>query len=204
MGFPKRFMPSRIVLKHRYPGVSDAVFMTSRDGLRFKRWGEAIIRPGLQKERWGNRNNMIAWGILETRSDIPGTPNELSLYSMEGYYQGESCQMRRFTLRIDGFVSVQAPLSGGEVVTRPIVFQGKELVINFSTSAAGSVQIEIQNAEGKPIEGFSLEDSEEIYGDELERVVTWKSGSDVSKLAGKPSRLRFVIKDADIYSLQFR
>jgi hypothetical protein len=147
---------------------------------------------------------MIAWGILETRSDIPGTPNELSLYSMEGYYQGESCQMRRFTLRIDGFVSVQAPLSGGEVVTRPIVFQGKELVINFSTSAAGSVQIEIQNAEGKPIEGFSLEDSEEIYGDELERVVTWKSGSDVSKLAGKPSRLRFVIKDADIYSLQFR
>ena len=204
MGFPKRFMPSRRVLEHRYSGVSDAVFMTSRDGLSFKRWGEAIIRPGLQKERWGNRNNMIAWGILETKSDIPGTPNELSLYSMEGYYQGESCQMRRFTLRIDGFVSVQSPLKGGELVTKPLVFEGKELVINFSTSAAGSVRVEIQNAGGEAIEGFALADSAEIYGDEIERVVTWKGGSDVSKLSGKPIRLRFSIKDADLYSLRFR
>ncbi len=204
MGFPKRFMPSRRVLEHRYSGVSDAVFMTSRDGLRFKRWGEAIIRPGMQKERWGNRNNMIAWGILETKSDIPGVPNELSLYSMEGYYQGESCQMRRFTLRIDGFVSVQTSLSGGEVVTKPLVFEGSELVINFSTSAAGSVRVEIQDAEGKAIEGFTLADSAEIYGDELERVVTWKDGSDVSKLPADPIRLRFVVKDADLYSLRFR
>ena len=112
--------------------------------------------------------------------------------------------MRRFTLRIDGFVSVQAPLSGGEVVTKPIVFKGKELVINFSTSAAGSVRIEIQNAEGGAIEGFALEDLEEIYGDELEHAVTWKNGSDVSKLAGKPIRLHFIIKDADLYSLRFR
>ena len=203
MGFPKRFMPSRRVLEHRYNGVSDAVFMTSRDGLNFKRWGEALIRPGFQKERWGNRNNMIAWGILETKSDIPGTPNELSIYSMEGYYQGESCQMRRFTLRIDGFVSVQAPLNGGEVVTKPLLFAGKELVINFSTSAAGSVRVEIQNAKGEAIEGFTLDDSAEIYGDEIEKLVTWKNGSDLSRLAGKPIRLRFVMKDADLYSMQF-
>ncbi|MFQ6040154.1 MAG: hypothetical protein ACE5PV_04795 [Candidatus Poribacteria bacterium] len=205
MGFPKRFVPTRTAIKHHSPGVSDAVFMTSRDGLRFKRWGEAIIRPGLQKERWGNRNNMIAWGILETESDIPGTPNELSLYSMEGYYQGESCQMRRFTLRIDGFVSVQAPLSGGEFVTKPLVFEGEELVINFSTSAAGSIQVEIQDIDGKPVDGFALSDCPEIFGDAIERVVTFKDdGSDVSKLTGKPIRLRFVIKDADLYSIQFR
>lgn len=204
LGFPKRFMPSRKMAQHRHGGVSDGVFMTSRDGLRFKRWGEAIIRPGLQKERWVNRNNMTAWGIIETKSAIAGTPDELSIYSSEGYYVGDSCQLRRYTVRIDGFVSVQAPLNGGEFVTKPLVFKGKELVINFSTSAAGSVRFEIQNAESEAIEGFTLADSEDIYGDEIEQVVSWKGGSDVSKLVDKPIRLRVVMKDADLFSIRFR
>jgi len=204
MGFPKRFMPSRKMAQHRHGGVSDGVFMTSRDGLRFKRWGEAIIRPGLQKERWVNRNNMTAWGIIETKSAIAGTPDELSIYSSEGYYVGDSCQLRRYTVRIDGFVSVQVPLNGGEFVTKPLVFKGKELVINFSTSAAGSVRFEIQNTEGEAIEGFTLADSEDIYGDKIEQVVSWKGGSNVSKLVDKPIRLRVVMKDADLFSIRFR
>jgi len=122
MGFPKRFVPSRQPMSHRYPGVSDGVFMTSRDGLEFKRWGEAFVRPGPQKVRWVNRNNMTAWGILKTKSAHPGTPDELSIYSTEGYYRGDSCQIRRYTIRIDGFVSVRAPLSGGTFTTKPLVF----------------------------------------------------------------------------------
>jgi hypothetical protein len=203
MGFPKRFVPSRQVGEHRYSGVSDGVFMTSRDGLKFKRWGEAIVRPGLQKERWINRNNMTAWGILKTKSTIPGTPDELSIYSTEGYYTGKACRLRRFTYRIDGFVSIQAPLTGGELVTKPLIFKGKELVINFSTSAAGSIRVEIQDGQGKPIDGFSLAESPEIYGDEIEGVVTWEGNSDLGKLAGKPVRLRFVLKDADLFSIRF-
>ena len=34
-------------------------------------------------------------------------------------------------------------------------------------------------------------------------VVTWKSGADVSALSGRPVRLRFELKDADLYSLRF-
>lgn len=204
IGFPKRFVPSRRAVEHRYAGVSDGVFMTSRDGQTFNRWGEAIIRPGLQKVRWVNRNNMTAWGILKTKSGIADTPDELSIYSTEGYYTGPACRLRRFTYRIDGFVSIQAPLSGGEFVTRPLVFKGKELSINFSTSAAGSIRAEIQNAQGRPLKGFKLTESTEIYGDEIERTVTWKAGGNLSKLAGKPIRLRFVLKDADLYSIRFR
>ena len=85
-----------------------------------------------------------------------------------------------------------------------IVFEGKELVMNFSTSAAGSVRVEIQNIDGKPIEGFTLDDCPEIFGDRIEQVVKWKGGSDVSKLVGKPIRIRFVLKDADLYSIRFR
>jgi len=204
MGFPKRFVPGRRGAKHVYPGVSDGVFMTSRDGLSFHRWGEAFVRPGLQADRWVCRNNMLAWGIVTTKPTVAGTPDELSLYCIEGYYSGDSCQMRRYTLRVDGFVSVAAPFKGGEMLTKPIVFDGKELVINFATSAAGSVRVELRDAKGTPIPGHTLRDCPEIFGDSLDQVVAWKGGSDVSALAGKPVRLRFVMKDADLFSIQFR
>jgi hypothetical protein len=176
--------------------------MTSRDGLHFKRWGEAFVRPGLQDSRWENRNNMTAWGILETAPDIPGTPNELSIYTTEGYYVGPE-HLRRHTVRLDGFVSVHACYTGGEMITKPLVFKGKHLVMNYSTSAAGSVRIEIQDAAGKPITGYALADCPEIYGDSVAEAVRWKGGNDVGKLAGTPVRLRVVMKDADLYSIQF-
>ena len=204
LGFPKRFVPGRQGVPHRHSGVSDAVLITSRDGLSFHRWDEAFIRPGLQPERWVNRNNYPAWGLVVTPSDVPGAPDELSLYTTEGYYTGASCQLRRHTIRIDGFVSVRAPLAGGQMVTKPLVFDGKELVINFSTSGAGSIQVEIEEADGRPIPGFTLDDSPEIFGDAIERVVAWKAGSDLGALAGKPVRLGFVLRDADLYSIRFR
>ncbi len=101
-------------------------------------------------------------------------------------------------------MSVCAPLSGGELLTRPVVFAGSKLVLNYSTSAAGSVQVELQDAQGVPLLGFALADCHEIYGDQIERVVAWKGSSDLGKLAGAPVHLRFVLKDADLYSIQFR
>jgi len=99
---------------------------------------------------------------------------------------------------------VQALLSGGELITKPLVFAGKELIINFSTGAAGSIRAEIQDDDGTPIPGYTLADSEETFGDELARVVSWKGGSDVGRLAGRPIRLRLALKDADLYAIQFR
>jgi hypothetical protein len=94
-------------------------------------------------------------------------------------------------------------MSGGEFVTKPITFTGKHLVLNFSTSAAGSVRVELQDAAGKAVSGFALDDCEETFGDSLERTIYWKGGNDVSALAGKPVRVRFVLKDADVFSLRF-
>ena len=52
--------------------------------------------------------------------------------------------------------------------------------------------------------GFALADATELFGDEINRTYAWKSGTDVSTLAGKTIRLRFVMKDADLYSFRFR
>ena len=111
----------------------------------------------------------------------------------------------RYTLRVDGFASVQAPLSGGELITKPLLFAGRALVLNFSASAAGSIQVELlRDQMNTPIEGFRLEDCVDVLGDDLARVVRWKGGQDLSGLAGTPVRLRFVLRDADLYSIRFR
>ncbi len=133
-------------------------------------------------------------------------PDKLSLYVYDGGFwttNDKATRLRRYTLRIDGFVSMQASLSGGELVTKPLIFEGKELVMNYATSAAGSLQVEIQDTGGRPIPGFGLADSPEIYGDRIDGKVTWKSGADLGPLAGKPVRLRFVLKDADLYAFRF-
>ncbi len=66
------------------------------------------------------------------------------------------------------------------------------------------MRVEIQNATGNPIPGFALDDCPEIIGDEIGRVVAWKGGPDVSQLTGRPVRLRFAMKDADLFAFRFR
>jgi len=117
--------------------------------------------------------------------------------------QDRPAYLRRYTLRIDGFVSLQAPLSGGEALTKPLRFQGDRLMLNYSTSAAGSVRVEIRDAGGQALPGVALEDCAELYGDSLEQAVLWKSGTSLGALAGKPVRLRLELRDADLFSLRF-
>ncbi len=204
VGLPMRFHPGRTVPGSGVSGVSDAVFMSSRDGLHWKRWPEAFIRPGLQEECWYSRCNLPARGIPVTPATVAGAPDELSIYATENFYSGGTVRLRRHTLRMDGFVSVNAPYTGGQFTTKPLAFDGRELVINYSTSAVGSITVEIQDAEGNSVEGHRLEQCREIYGDHIERVAKWEGGSDLSSLARKPVRLRFAVKDADLYSIQFR
>jgi hypothetical protein len=63
--------------------------------------------------------------------------------------------------------------------------------------------VEIQDAAGRALPGFSLADCQPVFGDTIQRMVTWQKGGDVSSLAGRTVRLRFVLKDADLYALQF-
>lgn len=201
VGFPMRFVPERksIGLPPRTTdGLSDAVFISSRDGMHFDRtFLEAFIRPGLDPANWGNAhgNNTPVWGLAQT------TATEISLYWCENY--GLTPQVRRGTLRTDGFASVQAPYQGGEFVTPTLVHTGKRLVLNCSTSAVGSIRVELQDAAGKPLPGYTLEESDPIWGDELARPVSWKGRTDVGATAGKAVRMRFVMRDADLYALRF-
>jgi hypothetical protein len=210
LGLPTRFMPGRRALTDAQTKAlgtatgfdfrndcADILLTSTRGGAALNRtFLEAFIRPGLDPRNWTSRANYAVCGIVQSG------PEELSLYVNHnlGY---PTAHVRRYTLRLDGFVSVNAPFAGGEMTTKPITFAGRRLTLNYSTSAAGSVRVEIQDAQRQPIPGFFLADCPEIIGDQIERVVAWKGGDDLSTLAGQPVRLRFVFQDADLYSIQF-
>ena len=209
-----RFMPGRRVLSDAQaaaikvnPGyfkdTSDAIFMTTRPaegaghvGCYDRTFLEGFIRGGIGPQNWVSRTNYPALNVVQTG------PAEMSVYVNQDYAQ-PTAHLRRYSLRLDGFASLRADYHGGEMVTKPLLFTGRELSLNFATSAAGGVRIELQDASGQPLPGFSLADCQEQIGNELDRVVSWKSGANISALAGKPVRLRFVMKDADVFALQF-
>lgn len=202
----QRNRQARFTCSKRYgTAVTDAVLLASRDGETVRLWEESFMRPGPRtKESWVYGDNFIFWGLVETVSQLGDAPNEISFYSTESYWEGDSTKIRRSTLRLDGFVSAQATCAGGDLVTKPLLFAGNTLSINFETGGAGEVKVEIQDTDGKPIPGYTSAECFPIFGDHIDFPVTWRgTGTDVGALAGKPVRLRFTLKDADLYAFRF-
>jgi hypothetical protein len=192
IGFPTRYLPdqgSRV----------EPVFMTSRDGRTFRRWTEPVIPEDAPRDRGGNRSNYMAWGIVS----LPGNDRELSVYATEAYYTGPDSRLRRFTYRVDGFVSVSAGADGGQLVTKPLNFSGNQLEVNYQAAPGGRIRVELQNADGVPIQGLSLADCQPLEGDAIDQQVCWTGGNIAGTSTGRPMRLRFELKNADLYSFRF-
>ena len=161
VGIAARFMPGRQVISESQakslnvnPGYfkdcSDAVLLTSRGGDVYDRtFMGALIRPGIGLQNWVSRSNYPALNIVQTG------PAEMSIYVNQNYAQ-PTAELRRYSLRLDGLASVSAPYAGGEMITKPLTFTGDRLLINFATSAAGGVRVEIQDRDGCPEPGFAL------------------------------------------------
>ncbi len=81
LAFPKRFQPWRKLYSSTpFPGASDAILFSSRDGLHWDRqFMEAFIRPGRDEGNWTPRNNLVSVGVHPTASD------EISLYILRNY-----------------------------------------------------------------------------------------------------------------------
>ena len=222
VGFPTRYtarpvsnrlaaLPPKALrreLGNAYPRIasdlSDGLFMSSRDGTNFNRWDEAFIRPRRESpenaRNWMYGDNYQSYGLFPTKDENGRL--EISFLVSHGYWQEYKSHIRRYSIRPDGFVSLNAKYAGGEVITKPIRFSGTRLELNYATSAAGSLKVELLDANGMPLEGFSLKECEELTGNSLHQIVSWQGGG-LSRLAGRPIRLRFVLKDADLFSFKF-
>ena len=164
-----RFLPGRQVLNEKqarqlkvnpnyFKDCSDAVLLTSRGGSVYDRtFMEAFIRPGIGLQNWGSRSNYPALNIVQTGA------SEMSVYVQHDYAQ-PTAHLRRYSLGLDGFTSIYAPYKGGSMTTKPFMFTGGKLLLNFATSAPGYIKVEIQDTKGEPITGYSLSDAQELIG----------------------------------------
>lgn len=204
-----RFFPDRKILsdqqltelkvdQSQHKGLSEPYLMSTRGGSAYDRtFMEAFIRPGTGPNNWSARTNYPVLNVVQT------SPEELSVYVNQDYAQ-PTAHLHRYSLRIDGFTSINAPYSGGRILTKPFIFSGKELEINYSTSAAGEIRVEIQDVNGNPVPGYTLQESRSIIGNEISGSVSWNGNTDVSPMASKTVRLLIYMKDADLYSLRFK
>jgi len=178
--------------------VTEAMLMTSRDGINFKRIKEAFMTPGIENgDNWAYGDGYFVYGFAETESDFKGEPKEISLYMGTGY-RARPVTFERFTLRKDGFLSWHANFEGGEILTKPITFDGENLSVNFATSVLGYLIIDICDESGNEIDGYS---SGRLFGNSLDRPVEFEKS--LKALNGKNLRLRIKMKDCDFYSFIF-
>ena len=172
---------------------SDTVFMTSRGGTAYDRTFMEVSCAG-----WPGKLDLAHQLHLLRDHSTGGNVS---------FYISATTRSRRITFSASNCASM------GPRCTRDTTaassspgpsFTGKRLEINYATSAAGSLWAELQQPDGTPIPGFTKDECDEIIGDQVDRIVTWNGAADVSALSGAPVRLRFVMKDADLFAIRFR
>lgn len=180
---------------------TDGLFMSSHDGMNWHRFDEAMFSCDAENPyNWVYGDGYPAYGMIETPRPYPHTTNEISMYLIEGHQRVKPNRMYRYVIRLDGFASYRADYEQKVVCTKPLMFEGEKLTLNFKTSARGYIFVRVLDYYGKPFEGFQ---SYELFGDAYDRPVLFDSGAELSKLKGKPIRLEFLMSDADIYSMKF-
>ena len=176
--------------------LTDCIFMTSRDGLNFTRYPAAFMRPGAENGKNWVYGDCYPTPMFAAIPSKDGSDDEMSFYSTENYGMGSHVEVYRYILRLDGFVSLSSTDKEEIIVTKPFVFEGENLYINFSTSAMGGMCFTLIDEDGNKIESC------ETFGDSTDRKVIFDEGA-VAKLSGKKVTMEIKLFDGDIYSMRF-
>ena len=197
---------SRAAAHLRYgTALTEGLLMASRDGVHFERWNEAFLRPGPERP-----------GDVALRAPV----HRLARGRNE-VFAARRCRMR--------FRCTPPKARGTAATTRSAVTRcvwtdsspfRRRLERWATAHEATDVHADRAGVELRDVgrrqrprrdsgrrrhtdNGFSLADCHEIFGDSTARRVQWNSDADLSTLAGRPVRLRFSLKDADLYSFRF-
>jgi hypothetical protein len=105
-------------------------------------------------------------------------------------------------LRLDGFVSLRAGATAGEVVTKALPVNGTSLFVN-GNAQAGTLKAELLDTNGAVIPGYTLANSVPLQTDSVHAKLQWQGVTDLSGLAGRSVKIRFSVQNADLYSFWF-
>jgi hypothetical protein len=177
----------------------------SRDGINWKRFPRpAYVGIGQHGGR-DIKTAYIAHGMVRRGNEIWQYYFGETQYHSPVKKDAAGRGVYRLVQRLDGFVSLDSPYdTETEMTTKPFTFTGDNLQLNIDTDAAGYAQVGFIDENGKPIEGYNVDDCVYINGDFIDTAVEWlKTGTDVSKLQGKTVRLVIKMRGSKLYALQF-
>jgi hypothetical protein len=109
----------------------------------------------------------------------------------------------RATLRLDGYVSVQAGEKEGSFVTPPLRYKGHTLTLNVRVKPGGFLRVGVLDDQGRPIPGFAPSDCVPVTGDHIRCPVAWTSKAGLADNATHPVALTFLMSQADLFAFQF-
>ena len=190
---------------YHYSDSLDVQVATSRDGITWFRPEDRapVLRRGPEHD-WDGREIFMGVGMIRRGDEIWMYYGGLDLGHTDAFtrhpegYQGG---IGRAITRLDGFVCLAAPHSGGRCITKPLVFSGSRLELNMDGSAGGSVIVRFLDEAGQPLEGWVP--SDKLMGNYVSGTVTFGGDPDVSALAGRPVRLQFDLRDAKLFAFEF-
>ena len=178
--------------------ISDGLFMSSRDGYNFVKYDEAIMPPPPENpEAFVYGDGTMIPALIERPSEIDGADNEYMIIVRENFRTARGYStLVKYTIRLDGFVSLHA---GGEkcvVKTKELVYDGSDLFVNIATSARGSAYFTLCS-DGEEYRSY------EIFGNRCDKRIRFEDDEAVKKLSGKPVTLKIEMFDCDVYSIRF-
>ena len=201
------------IYEHRLD-VVEVHMMTSRDGLRWQRPTRQAVLPTGEPGSAFEHSVYAGAGLASIKPgewSLPISPRSRS-HNMAYNHDATSDPLGRgyvclATWREDGFMSLEVETQGG-FTTVPTTFTGNRLELNAWTWSGGEILVELADGgsrfeSSKVVPGRRFEDCDPISGDQLKRTVTWNGDSDVSAWSGKPVRLRFKMRRARLYAIQF-
>ncbi|MBT7299705.1 MAG: hypothetical protein HN849_09335 [Victivallales bacterium] len=186
-------------------GVEDMELDASRDGTKWQRYDR---KPWI---RLGKDGSFDSRTMYMTRGmHVQGDEIWLYYVGLDDPHTGNrEAQKRmilsRVVLRRDGFTCVEADYDGGEFTTPAVQFKGKGLFLNLDTSGMGLMRVELQDADGKPIPGFTMDDCDRIHtANVTSRRVTWRGKEDLAGLSSQAVKLHFELQfGTRLYSFRF-
>jgi hypothetical protein len=185
-----------------WEGPIAAQLVHSRDGLNWHRFADRS--PIIPR---GARGSFDA-GCILCSADRPVVHGD----EVWHYYTGintmhggslppKQCVIGRVSWRLDGFVSLDAGAFEGWARTVPLEPAGRRLEVN-ADAAAGSLAVAVLAEDGTPLDGFGAADCMPLRADRVRHGMRWSGGDRLP--GGRPVRLQFNLRDADLYSFRLR
>jgi len=170
-------------------GIGYTVLAWSRDGETWQRDYEPFIPRNPVP---GTFDHAMAW------ADEQIIVNDQTYIYYAGYARGhkvERFKERQIGMAImprDRYVSRDADLFPGRLVTKPVALNASSMTINANIT--GAMQIRITDVDGNPVNGF---DWITLKGDAVGHPVNFQNS--LQSLAGKPVRIEFELRKAQLF-----